>query len=84
MCGMQETLKAHTAGIEGVPQGLQEALERCHRLAEDIAETREHNQAKLDTKADSAACNGTCWGGMQEALKAHDARVEAVSQGLHE
>jgi len=57
MGDMQEALKAHDAWMEDVSQSLQEAHERCHQLSEDVAETREQTQAKLDTKVDIVAWN---------------------------
>merc|ERR1719265_1125790 len=57
MGDMQEALKAHDAWMEDVSQSLQEAHERCHQLSEDLAETREQTQAKLDTKVDIVAWN---------------------------
>jgi len=57
MGDMQEALKAHDAWMEDVSQSLQEAHERCHQLAEDIAELRNQTQAKLDTKTDITAWN---------------------------
>merc|ERR1719480_343128 len=57
MGDMQEALKAHDAWMEDVSQSLQEAHERCHQLAEDIAELREQTQMKLDTKVDISAWN---------------------------
>ena len=40
--------------MEDVSQSLQEAHERCYQLSEDVAETREQTQAKLDTKVGMA------------------------------
>merc|ERR1719392_394390 len=57
MGDMQEALKAHDAWMEDVSQSLQEAHERCHQLSEDVAETREQTQAKLDGKVDILAWN---------------------------
>jgi len=57
MGDMQEALKAHDAWMEDVSQSLQEAHERCHQLAEDIAEVRDQTQAKLDAKTDITAWN---------------------------
>jgi chromosome segregation ATPase len=57
MGDMQEALKAHDAWMEDVSQSLQEAHERCHQLSEDVVETREQTQAKLDTKVDIVAWN---------------------------
>jgi len=57
MGDMQEALKAHDAWMEDVSQSLQEAHERCHQLAEDIAEIRDQTQAKLDSKVDITAWN---------------------------
>merc|ERR1719163_733634 len=52
MGDMQEALKAHDAWMEDVSQSLQEAHERCHQLAGDIADLRDQTQAKLDGKVD--------------------------------
>merc|ERR1719277_64605 len=57
MGDMQEALKAHDAWMEDVSQSLQEAHERCHQLSEDIAETREQTQSKLDAKTDIVQWN---------------------------
>merc|ERR1719424_1898364 len=57
MGDMQEALKAHDAWMEDVSQSLQEAHERCHQLSEDLADSREQTQAKLDTKVDIVAWN---------------------------
>merc|ERR1719408_803861 len=57
MGDMQEALKAHDAWMEDVSQSLQEAHERCHQLAGDIAELRDQTQAKLDGKVDIVAWN---------------------------
>merc|ERR1719201_46692 len=50
MGDMQEALKAHDAWMEDVSQSLQEAHERTHQLSQDIADTRETTQSKLDGK----------------------------------
>jgi outer membrane murein-binding lipoprotein Lpp len=55
MVPLEEALKAHDAWMEDVSQSLQEAHERCHQLSEDMADTREQVQAKLDTKVDMAS-----------------------------
>merc|ERR1712066_702038 len=70
MGDMQEALKAHDAWMEDVSQSLQEAHERCHQLSEDIAETREQTQAKLDAKTDIVA-----WSDMNDDI---DASVKTV------
>merc|ERR1711865_719775 len=57
MGDMQEALKAHDAWMEDVSQSLQEAHERCHQLSEDLADSREQTQAKLDAKTDIVAWN---------------------------
>merc|ERR1711972_580087 len=77
MGDMQEALKAHDAWMEDVSQSLQEAHERCHQLAEDIAELREQTQAKLDAKTDIAA-----WNDMNDDIDASVKTVRDMASAL--
>merc|ERR1740133_725497 len=77
MGDMQEALKAHDAWMEDVSQSLQEAHERCHQLSEDVAETREQTQAKLDTKVDIVA-----WNDMNDDIDASIKTVRDMASAL--
>merc|ERR1719274_249850 len=77
MGDMQEALKAHDAWMEDVSQSLQEAHERCHQLAEDMADTREQMQAKLDTKVDIVA-----WNDMNDDIDASIKTVRDMASAL--
>lgn len=77
MGDMQEALKAHDAWMEDVSQSLQEAHERCHQLSEDIAETREQTQAKLDTKTDVVS-----WNDMNDDMDASIKTVRDMASAL--
>merc|ERR1711881_767831 len=77
MGDMQEALKAHDAWMEDVSQSLQEAHERCHQLSEDVAETRELTQAKLDTKVDIVA-----WNDMNDDIDASIKTVRDMASAL--
>merc|ERR1719409_44790 len=54
---IQEALKNHDSWMEDVSQSLQDAHERCHQLAGDIADLRDQTQAKLDGKVDIVTWN---------------------------
>merc|ERR1719189_586725 len=77
MGDMQEALKAHDAWMEDVSQSLQEAHERCHQLAEDIAELRDQTQAKLDAKTDI-----TAWNDMNDDIDASIKTVRDMASAL--
>mmetsp|Transcript_88906 Transcript_88906/g.197535 ORF Transcript_88906/g.197535 Transcript_88906/m.197535 type:complete len:807 (+) Transcript_88906:122-2542(+) len=77
MGDMQEALKAHDAWMEDVSQSLQEAHERCHQLSEDIAETREQTQAKLDAKTDIVQ-----WNDMNDDIDASVKTVRDMASAL--
>merc|ERR1719453_2629592 len=77
MGDMQEALKAHDAWMEDVSQSLQEAHERCHQLSEDLGETREQTQAKLDTKVDIVA-----WNDMNDDIDASIKTVRDMASAL--
>merc|ERR1719330_796329 len=77
MGDMQEALKAHDAWMEDVSQSLQEAHERCHQLAEDIAELRDQCQAKLDAKNDI-----TAWNDMNDDIDASIKTVRDMASAL--
>merc|ERR1719460_37816 len=77
MGDMQEALKAHDAWMEDVSQSLQEAHERCHQLSEDMADTREQMQAKLDTKVDIVA-----WNDMNDDIDASIKTVRDMAPAL--
>merc|ERR1712048_1234038 len=77
MGDMQEALKAHDAWMEDVSQSLQEAHERCHQLSEDIAETRDQTQAKLDAKTDIVA-----WNDMNDDINASIKTVRDMASTL--
>merc|ERR1719199_1845590 len=77
MGDMQEALKAHDAWMEDVSQSLQEAHERCHQLAEDMADTREQVQAKLDTKVDIVT-----WNDMNDDVDASIKTVRDMASAL--
>jgi len=70
-------LKAHDAWMEDVSQSLQEAHERCHQLAEDLAEFREQTQAKLDTKVDVSS-----WNDMNDDIDASIKTVRDMASAL--
>merc|ERR1719424_1304428 len=72
MGDMQEALKAHDAWMEDVSQSLQEAHERCHQQSEDLTDTREQMQAKLDGKVDIT--------GAQETESQLDSSIKTVSE----
>merc|ERR1719409_431438 len=63
--------------MEDVSQSLQEAHERCHQLSEDVAETREQTQAKLDTKVDIVA-----WNDMNDDIDASIKTVRDMASAL--
>merc|ERR1712176_897428 len=63
--------------MEDVSQSLQEAHERCHQLSEDIAETREQTQAKLDAKTDIVA-----WNDMNDDIDASIKTVRDMASAL--
>merc|ERR1712048_1180035 len=77
MGDMQEALKAHDAWMEDVSQSLQEAHERCHQLSEDIAETRDQTQAKLDAKTDIVS-----WNDMNDDIDASIKTVRDMASAL--
>merc|ERR1719424_2515181 len=77
MGDMQEALKAHDAWMEDVSQSLQEAHERCHQLSEDLADSREQTQAKLDTKVDIVA-----WNDMNDDIDASIKTVRDMASAL--
>jgi len=77
MGDMQEALKAHDAWMEDVSQSLQEAHERCHQSSEDLADTREQVQAKLDTKVDIVA-----WNDMNDDIDASIKTVRDMASAL--
>lgn len=77
MGDMQEALKAHDAWMEDVSQSLQEAHEQCHKLSEDIADTREQTQAKLDAKTDVVA-----WNDMNDDIDASIKNVRDMASAL--
>merc|ERR1719330_2260827 len=77
MGDMQEALKAHDAWMEDVSQSLQEAHERCHQLAEDIAELRDQTQAKIDAKTDI-----TAWNDMNDDIDASIKTVRDMASAL--
>merc|ERR1719221_170445 len=77
MGDMQEALKAHDAWMEDVSQSLQEAHERCHQLSEDIGETREQTQAKLDAKTDIVQ-----WNDMNDDIDASVKTVRDMASAL--
>jgi uncharacterized phage infection (PIP) family protein YhgE len=77
MGDMQEALKAHDAWMEDVSQSLQEAHERCHQLAEDIADLRDQTQAKLDAKTDIVA-----WNDMNDDIDASIKTVRDMASAL--
>jgi len=77
MGDMQEALKAHDAWMEDVSQSLQEAHERCHQLSEDMADTREQVQAKLDTKVDIVT-----WNDMNDDIDASIKTVRDMASAL--
>merc|ERR1719355_540964 len=77
MGDMQEALKAHDAWMEDVSQSLQEAHERCHQLSEDIAETRDQTQAKLDAKTDIVS-----WSDMNDDIDASIKTVRDMASAL--
>merc|ERR1719188_2672167 len=77
MGDMQEALKAHDAWMEDVSQSLQEAHERCHQLSEDIGETRDQTQAKLDAKTDIVA-----WNDMNDDIDASIKTVRDMASAL--
>lgn len=77
MGDMQEALKAHDAWMEDVSQSLQEAHERCHQLSEDLAETRDQTQAKLDTKVDVVS-----WNDMNDDIDASIKTVRDMASAL--
>jgi len=77
MGDMQEALKAHDAWMEDVSQSLQEAHERCQQLSEDLAETREQTQAKLDTKTDIVS-----WNDMNDDIDASIKTVRDMASAL--
>jgi len=77
MGDMQEALKAHDAWMEDVSQSLQEAHERCHQQSEDLADTREQTQAKLDTKVDIVA-----WNDMNDDIDASIKTVRDMASAL--
>merc|ERR1719424_2598267 len=77
MGDMQEALKAHDAWMEDVSQSLQEAHERCHQQSEDLADTREQMQAKLDTKVDIVA-----WNDMNDDIDASIKTVRDMASAL--
>merc|ERR1712178_630172 len=74
---MQEALKAHDAWMEDVSQSLQEAHERCHQLAEDIADLRDQTQAKLDAKTDIVS-----WNDMNDDIDASIKTVRDMASAL--
>merc|ERR1740115_219068 len=77
MGDMQEALKAPDAWMEDVSQSLQEAHERCHQSSEDLADTREQVQAKLDTKVDIVA-----WNDMNDDIDASIKTVRDMASAL--
>jgi len=77
MGDMQEALKAHDAWMEDVSQSLQEAHERCHQQSEDLAEFREQNQAKHDTKVDIVS-----WNDMNDDIDASIKTVRDMASAL--
>lgn len=77
MGDMQEALKAHDAWMEDVSQSLQEAHERCQQLSEDLAETREQTQAKLDGKTDIVS-----WNDMNDDIDASIKTVRDMASAL--
>eukprot|EP00929_Paragymnodinium_shiwhaense_P024797 TRINITY_DN15153_c0_g1_i1.p1 TRINITY_DN15153_c0_g1~~TRINITY_DN15153_c0_g1_i1.p1 ORF type:complete len:795 (+),score=226.49 TRINITY_DN15153_c0_g1_i1:126-2510(+) len=77
MGDMQEALKAHDAWMEDVSQSLQEAHERCHQLGEDITESREQTQAKLDAKTDVVS-----WNDMNDDIDASIKTVRDMASAL--
>jgi len=77
MGDMQEALKAHDAWMEDVSQSLQEAHERCHQLAQDIADLSDQTQAKLDAKTDV-----TDWNDMNDDIDSSIKTVRDMASAL--
>eukprot|EP00441_Pelagodinium_beii_P039863 CAMPEP_0197648302 /NCGR_PEP_ID=MMETSP1338-20131121/27669_1 /TAXON_ID=43686 ORGANISM="Pelagodinium beii, Strain RCC1491" /NCGR_SAMPLE_ID=MMETSP1338 /ASSEMBLY_ACC=CAM_ASM_000754 /LENGTH=770 /DNA_ID=CAMNT_0043222279 /DNA_START=102 /DNA_END=2414 /DNA_ORIENTATION=+ len=77
MGDMQEALKAHDAWMEDVSQSLQEAHERCQQLSEDMAESSQQTQVKLEGKTDV-----TSWNDMNDDIDASIKTVRDMASAL--